>query len=283
MTIEQLVKDAADQLIDAGYVHGEREADIFLADLLDKDTAWLLSNYEKPLEDATVERMQERVAERLKGQPLAYIIGHQQFLGWNFLSDNRALIPRPETEQLTELVMREIRRRNLKNGRFLEIGTGAGPIAISLKKHFPEAHVTATDISDEALSLAEENAKRLAVEIDFIESDLFENVPKEKFDVIVANLPYVPSPKLNFVSDQILDFEPMIAIDAGDDGLKYITPLLEQIKPFLANDSIVALEFWHTHGDDVKDLVEKYLPDHTVTVEKDLAGFDRFAIIKSES
>ncbi len=279
MTVEQAVKSAAAELEDNGYTHGEREAVIFLSHILQLDTTNLYNRYEDNIDPAAEEQLAEAVAERLKGAPVAYIVGNQNFMGWTLLSDNRALIPRPETEQLVELLVRKIRDHKLGQGKFLEIGTGAAPIAIALKKYFPYSEVTATDVSEEALELAQENASRLKVDITFIESDLFADVPKEKFDVIVANLPYVPTQKLAFVSDQILDWEPMVAIDAGDDGLKYITPFLEQIKPFLAKNALVALEFWHTHGEPVKELIAKHLPGFEVEIEKDLAGFDRFAFI----
>ena len=280
MTVEQLIKGSADELVDAGYVHGEREASIFLAEILGVDTNTIYNRYEDEVDIAATEQMARAVQLRLKGQPLSYITGNQAFMGWKLKSDNRALIPRPETEQLCELLVREIQKRHLQNGQFLEIGTGAGPIAIALKKHCPQAEVTATDVSEEALELAEENAQMLKVEINFLQSDLFASVEKKKFDVIVANLPYVPTQKLNFVSDQILDWEPMVAIEAGEDGMKYITPFLEQAKEYLADNGIIAIEFWHTHGDPVRDIVEKELPNYEVEILKDLAGFDRFAIIK---
>jgi release factor glutamine methyltransferase len=254
-----------------------------LGHILKVDSGSLMSRYDDDVDESLVETLEDCVNRRISGEPIAYIVGTQNFFGWEFIADKRALIPRPETEQLTEILIRKIRERHLEHGKFLEIGTGAGIISIVLKKHFPDAEILATDISDEALSLAEENAKKLKTEVDFIESDLYEKVPKEKFDLIVANLPYVPTERLAFVSDQILDWEPMIAIDAGNDGLKYIIPMIEQTAEFLNENGIVALEFWHTHGDEVSDLVEKHLPGYKTEVEKDLAGFDRYAIITPKS
>ena len=217
------------------------------------------------------------IEARIKGAPLAYIIGEQPFMGWTLLSDDRALIPRPETEQLVEEMVREIRGFKKESGQILEIGTGAGPISLALKKYFPGSEITATDVSDEALSLAAENAKRLKVHIEFVESDLFKDLPEKKYDVVVANLPYVPTDKLAFTSEQILDWEPMIAIEAGADGLLYIKPFMEELGKYLAPDGIGAIEFWHTHGEPVKELAKKYLPNHEVEIRKDLAGFDRYA------
>lgn len=279
MTLENLIRTAASRLIDHGYVHGSRETDLIAAQLFNQDSAWLMSHYEDEVDQQSIDRLLQAVEDRLNGKPLAYILGSQQFMGWEFLSDSRALIPRPETEQLTELMIRSIRQNGWEYGNILEIGTGSGVISISLKKYFPETTITATDISEEALELAEDNARRLKVEIHFQPSDLFNNLPKQKYDLIVANLPYVPTGKLAFVSDQILDWEPMIAIDAGDDGLKYIEPLLKNIKDYLSPNAIIGLEVWHTHREAITALIDRYLPGSQLSIEKDLAGFDRFAVI----
>jgi release factor glutamine methyltransferase len=279
MTIEEAKRQAEEILGSAGYVHARREVEIFLSLILDQDSAWILTHEDEDIDINAQNKLRTAVEDRISGKPIAYITGEQPFLGWTFKADKRALIPRPETEQLTELTLREIHSHKLENGKYLEIGTGAGVIAISLKKYFPHADITATDVSDEALELAEENAKRLNVSVDFVESDLFEDVPEGKYDLIVANLPYVPTQKLEFVSNQILDWEPMVAIDAGDDGLKYLIPFINELPKFLTEKGIVALEFWHTHSKPVKELVNKVLPNHQVTIEKDLANFDRYAVI----
>lgn len=279
MTIESLHKTAADQLQDAGYVHGSREAELFISAILSIDSSTLFNRYEDEVDDDAAAELQAAVKKRLQGQPVAYIVGNQPFMNWKLLVDERALIPRPETEQLAENLVREIRARHLEDGHLLEIGTGAGPIAIALKKFFPQSEITATDISEEALDLAAENAKRHEVEIDFQLSDIFSNLEGQKYDVIVANLPYVPTDRLAFVSEQILDFEPIIAIEAGEDGLQYIKPLIEQAAKHLKKNGLIAIEFWHTHGDPVKDLVEQHLPGYEVEILKDLANFDRFALI----
>lgn len=277
MTIEQLLREATDKLKDNGYVHGEREAMLMLQPLFDQDTAWFITHGENEVADETIEQFTEYVEQRINGKPLAYILGTQQFMGWQLACDERALIPRPETEQLVEQVVKQVRDFKLESGKFLEIGTGTGAISLALKKYFPEADVTATDVSTEALELAEENRARLKVDIDFIESDLFNSVPKEQYDLIVANLPYVPTQKLEFVSEQILDWEPMIAIEAGEDGLGYIRPFLNDLPKYLSSHGIAAIEMWHTHADAVIALA-KNLPHHEVVIEKDLAGFDRFAL-----
>lgn len=279
MTLEELLRDGTTTLLDNGYIHGQKEVEAILAHFTGQDSAWILSHGEETIDEELIEKVSQAVADRVQGKPLAYILGTQQFFGWQFISDERGLIPRPETEQLVEKLIHLIRQHHLEDGHFLEVGTGSGVISITLKKYFPGATITATDVSAEALELAEDNAKRLKVDVDFLESDLFAAVPQEKFDLIVANLPYVPSGKLAFVADQILDWEPLVAIDAGEDGLKYIQPLIEQAEQFLKPGGLMALEMWHTHGPDITDLAKKFLPNHEVIIEKDLAGYDRFALL----
>ncbi len=277
MVIDELLRDATNTLRDSGYIHGEREANFMLGKILHKDSAWLTTHPEEEVPAAVGEILQKMVTKRLQGCPLGYILEEQPFMGLKLRSDKRGLIPRPETEYLVELTARHIKEFKLEDKKFLEIGTGSGPIAISLKKLFPEADITATDVSADALELAQENASTHEVAIDFVESDLFAAVPEGKFDVVIANLPYVPTERLAFVSDQILDWEPMVAIEAGPDGLKYITPFMEQLEKHLSPTGIAAIEFWHTHGEPVRELAKKHLPNHEVIVEKDLAGFDRYA------
>lgn len=278
MTLEELIANERERLRDNGYIHAEREIDLLLGHLYQTDTAYLIAHYEEEVPTSIEEELISLVDRRLQGEPLAYLIGTQNFMGYLLKVDSRALIPRPETEQLVEHVIRLLAKGRVKPERILEIGTGSGAMALILKKQFPHASVVATDISDEALSLAEENASRLKLAVDFVQSDLFEKV-EGKYDLIVANLPYVPTERLAFVSEQILDHEPIIAIEAKEDGLQYIQPFLEQVGKYLNENGVLAIEMWHTHGDQVRNLVEKNLHDKQVETVKDLANFDRFALI----
>ena len=278
MTVEELVGKTSDNLRDKGYVHGEREANFIICSVVKEDSAWLISNAEDNIDDETVEKVDQLTKIRLKGCPLAYILGEQPFLGWRFIADKRGLIPRPETEYLVEKLVKEIKRFSLQEGKFLEIGTGSGPISICLKKYFPHSQVTATDISEDALELAQENAKNLEVDINFLEGSLFEPVKKQKNQLVVANLPYIPTEKLSFISNQILNWEPVVAIEAGKDGLKYIAPFMKKLSGYLSPTGVGAIEMWHTHGPDIIELARKFLPSHEVIIEKDLAGHDRYAL-----
>jgi release factor glutamine methyltransferase len=277
MTIEELVRTSSETLRDNGFVHADKEAAFILSKVFNEDSAWFFTHGEDEADADKVEVVNDLITKRLQGCPLAYLLGEQPFLGWKFIADKRGLIPRPETEYLVELLSKQIKEFGLQDKKILEIGTGSGPIAISLKKFFPESTVTATDISGDAIELAEENARNIAADVEFLEGSLFEPVGDSRYNVIVANLPYVPSERLAFVSDQILDWEPLVAIEAGNDGLKYIEPFIKELPNHLAKGAIAAIEFWHTHGEPVKELAKQYLPNYEVVVEKDLAGFDRYA------
>lgn len=279
MNLDSLLKESTETLERSGFVHGAQEASIILTHIIGYDSAWLIANYEKPVDRSTVSAMRKAVNNRLRGQPLAYILGWQDFLGMRFKIDHRALIPRPETEQLVELIAKQIKNFGHTSGKFLEIGTGSGAVALSLKKMFPLAKITATDISAEALEIASENAKKHRLEVEFLQSDLFTDIPEQKFDVIVTNLPYVPRKKLAFVSKQILDWEPILSIEGGSDGLKYIKPFFNQAASYLEEWGLIALEMWHTHGNVVKKLSQRFFPNHETIIEKDLAGFERFALL----
>lgn len=283
MSIDDLLRDATDRLSSGGYVHAGQEAEIFLKNILNQDSGWLLAHSDQLVDEATVSKLDQLVEDRLKGRPLGYILGLTKFFGWEFQTDERALIPRTETEQLLELIVKDFRRRQIDGGKFLEIGTGSGVVAVSLKKFFPETEIMATDVSDQAIELAEDNAVRLKVAVDFLTSDLLAEVPRKKFDLVVANLPYVPSQKLSFAAEQILDWEPLLAIDGGEDGLKYIRPLLASIQPYLKDQARIFLEVWHTHGTALKKLIKQYLPEYELEIHKDLAGFDRFAVIRPKN
>ncbi len=280
-TINQVLHHASAILEGAGFVHANREAEVLIGHFAELDTAKIYTLGEDELDQNIAKKVLNAATERIQGRPLAYIIGNQHFMSWELKSDERALIPRPETEQLVEYLVKKIREIGKQKGKTLEIGTGSGNISIALKKYFPDMKILATDISEEALELAEDNANKLGVEIDFIQSDLLKNVKPDKFDLIVANLPYVPSDRLAFVSEQILDWEPIVAIVAGEDGLKYISELIKEVGPYLNDRGLLALEMWHTHGEPVTELAKEYLGEDTeVKVEPDLAGYDRFAFIE---
>ncbi|OGD61235.1 hypothetical protein A3A71_01400 [Candidatus Berkelbacteria bacterium RIFCSPLOWO2_01_FULL_50_28] len=207
--------------------------------------------------------------------PRAYREGTANFYGFDFKVDTSTLIPRPETEQLVERTV-ELAKSSLPNElRILDVGTGSGVIAITLKKLLLEASIEATEISAKALEVASANAKNNEVEVTFHVGNMFEPI-KGKFDLIIANLPYVPAARWRFLESPVRDFEPKDSIVAGRDGLKWIRQFCLKVGAYLNQASIVALEIDDFRSERVLKMAQKALPNHTCWIEKDLAGADRF-------
>ena len=208
--------------------------------------------------------------------PLAYIEGLRNFYGIDFLVNRSTLIPRFETEQLVEKTIALLKKSGRSSPKILDLGTGCGAVAVMLKRMLPGSTVTATDISVQALNVARSNAARQQVELNFCQSDLFEKID-EQFDLIIANLPYVPASRWRFLEDQVRSYEPKCAIVAGRDGLKVIKRLCLEVGNYLNQRGIVALEIDGNHKERVSRLLQLALPHHRCYVQSDLSGRDRFA------
>src|SRR6266702_6835361 len=195
-----------------------------LAQVLGRTRMELYLEFERNLVETELAMLRELVRRRGQGEPLQHLLGTVEFCGRIFLCDKRALVPRPETEELVELLKSKI--RNPKS-RILDVGTGSGVIALSLASHFPEAYVAAMDISADALSLAHENAERLGLSarVNFLRGNLFANLPGA-FDLIVANLPYVALGDAPNLAREVLH-DPAVAVFAGESGDELIRELID--------------------------------------------------------
>ena len=212
-----------------------------------------------------------RIAEeRLTGRPLWYIIGDTEFNGCTIKVDERALIPRPETELLADYAIKSIE----EGDKVLDLCTGSGCIAVSIAKHCANKRVsvTAADLSDAALMLAKENAKLNGVNIDFVRSDLFTSV-RGRFNVIVCNPPYVKSGDIPNLQKEVRAFEPRIALDGGEDGLDFYRNIAKVVRSYLAKDGVLLLEYGEGQAEEILKLFERR--DYAM-VMKDLSGTDRF-------
>ena len=242
-------------------------AEVLLCFVLKKDKTWLLSHPYDILTSDQTRRYQKLIFRRQKGEPVAYLINHKEFFGLDFYVDESVLIPRPETEILIEEGLKILKFKNLK---ILDLGTGSGNIVISLAKNI-KANFYASDISQKALKIAQKNAKRHKVKIKFIKSDLFANMSHIKFNLIIANLPYLwkKFPK----------FEPATALNGGKNGLEIIEKFLCQVKKYLDIKSVILIEIDPRQTKQIKELSKKYLPEKKIKIKKDLADLDRIAII----
>ncbi len=229
-------------------------------------------------QEVTVEEKQfvEEIYQQLAAhKPAQYIIGHTDFYGMQLTVDERVLIPRPETEELVEIILDENHEENLS---VLDIGTGSGAIALALSKNRPDWSVTAVDISQEALELASENAKNQNLQIFLKKSDCFTEI-SEKYDIIVSNPPYISREDESEVGLNVLHSEPHLALFADEDGLAIYRRIAEDAKDYLKDGGKIYLEIGYKQGQSVPELFRKYLPEKRVRTLKDQFGQDRMVVV----
>lgn len=284
MTIAELFKKVRSE-----YGSGEDlnlAAEVLLAHVLNQTKEQLFMNSGYVVEEKDKELFWGLIGRHYRGEPVAYLINNKQFFDLDFYVDKNVLIPRPETEILVEIVLdfaksfEEADDTDLLT--VLDVGTGCGNIAVSLAKNIQEVHVTAVDVSAEALEVAKRNAVTHGVQskIDFIVSDLLTNVQGE-FDVIVANLPYIGLEKFNFVSKEAKEFEPHVALFGGKDGLSLYEKLFSQIKEKNMNPQLILGEFGFLQGEQMSQLLTKDFGVDNFVIKKDLASIERVFMIKS--
>lgn len=217
---------------------------------------------------------------RINHEPTAYITGHKEFFGIDFIVTPDTIIPRPDTETLVEKAIELARTRLPESCLIADIGTGCGAIAIALAKHLPEAKIYATDISIPALEVANSNCQRHGVNemVILLHGDVLEPLP-EPVHLIVSNLPYIRESELSAMPPEIAMYEPQIAFASGKDGLRLVERLLSQVKGKLLKDGGVLIEIGYNQGVAVSELARKYFPAARVSVVTDLSGLDRLVCI----
>ncbi len=218
--------------------------------------------------------MNEAIKRLNDGEPVQYIVGNVDFYNSNLIVNKNVLIPRFETEELVLNTINFI-KEYFNKPKVLDIGTGSGAIAISIKKDI-DSIVYATDISKEALEVAKENAKRNNVDINFIETNLYDGI-KEKFDIVISNPPYI---RYDEEIDEIVkNNEPHIALYADNNGLYYYEEILKNIKSILNDKYLIAFEIGKSQAEEINKIKDKYLPDSNILLKKDLEGRDRMIFI----
>ena len=273
MKLAQIFKDFEEKLIAQGE---EAESLSFvyrsLKNLSFTDFVFALQQEATEEEKEFVEEIYKKLAAHI---PAQYIIGHAEFFEIQLKVDERVLIPRPETEELVELILAENLKDNLK---VLDIGTGSGAIALALAKNRPDWSVTATDISQDALELATENSKRQDLNLSFIKSDCFSEI-SSKYDIIVSNPPYISREDQEEVGLNVLHSEPHLALFADEDGLAIYRRIAEDSKDYLNDGGKIYLEIGYKQGQSVPDLFRKNFPEKRVRTLKDQFGQDRMVVI----
>jgi release factor glutamine methyltransferase len=252
-------------------------AEHLLAHALKKTRMELYLEFERPLSEAELAPLRDLVKRRGQGQPLQHLLGTVEFCGQTFAVDRRALVPRPETEQLVELLIAECESRSAI--RIVDVGTGSGVIALSLAKKFPAAEILAIDISDDALALAKENAAQLGLSerVRFQKADLLENLG-ERFDLIAANLPYVSMNDRNLLAREVLH-DPEVALFAGPNGDEFVRRLIDQAPEHLKQNGLLALEIGINQAEGLTEILRQK-NYHDIQSKKDYSGITRFLLAR---
>ncbi len=230
-TVLKVLKWTSSYLAERGIDHGRLDAELLLADLLQLDRVGLYLNFDRPLTADELGRYHDRVGRRARREPLQYILGRAEFWSLPFRVGPAVLVPRPDTEVLVE----EALARATPAARILDVGTGSGAIAVSLAHELPLARLTAVDISAAALAVAEQNARDngVAERIEFVRADLHA-LPEGRFDLVVANPPYISAGELPGLMPEVRDYEPQLALHGGADGLDAYRALSRQAPRLLA-------------------------------------------------
>ncbi|EKK3385450.1 TPA: peptide chain release factor N(5)-glutamine methyltransferase [Listeria innocua] len=272
--INQLLKNAEAILLEKGL--DQNAAEILLETRMGLTRSELWMEMSRELEPNHEKQFQEDFARYLAGEPVQYILKTAPFYGYDFLVTEDVLIPRPETEELVATAEAFLKKHPLRS--LLDVCTGSGIIAIALKKAFPDMTVTASDISAAALAIAKKNSLLLNADVRFVETDLLESFKQnnERFDMIVANPPYISEAEKAEMSDYVLKNEPSIALFAENDGLAIYERFVDNLKYVLNPSFWVGVEIGYTQGERVKHLFEKSYPHATVLIHKDINSKDRY-------
>jgi release factor glutamine methyltransferase len=249
------------------------DAQLLLCNVLNIDRVSLFLRYEKEIDELMKARFDALLERRRLQEPLNYIIGKREFYSNDFLVNHDVLIPRPETELIIDVAKKYI-DKDIKN--IIDIGTGSGVIAITLKLIFPNINITASDISEDALKIAKRNAEIHKVKLDFVISDALQNI-QNNFQMIVTNPPYVKS---SFIEDDLsLAYEPRRALDGGESGLEVIKKILEEAKEKIDTGGLIIMEHGFDQAEDVKSIAKKYNFDYLCNI-KDINDHPRVSILK---
>jgi release factor glutamine methyltransferase len=274
-SIRRLLLWAAEDFQKRGFEAPRLEAELLLGHALAKSRIELITQFDFVPEQQQLNMFRELVRRRRQQEPTAYLLGQREFYGLLMQVDPRVLIPRPDTETLVEVALQRSRQW-YAHGQALDLCTGSGCIALAFLHQRPGWRMIGADISADALQVAERNALRLGkiVEVSWVKSDLFTALPKQRFDLITANPPYIPSAEVLCLQPTILDYEPRIALDGGTDGLDVTRRIVEQAPAWLTPGGALALEI----GCDQGPIVEALLREggfSEVMIHRDYGSRDR--------
>ncbi len=274
MTPRALLRRTADRFRSAGIPDPETDSALLLSSLCGLSPLMLRVDDDTCLDEGILSRMEELIRRRLERRPLQYLLGETFFCGRRFLSDPRALIPRPETELLCEWAVSLFNHR--PGPRILDLCCGSGCIGLTLKADLPDAQVTLSDLSAEALELARKNAAQLSLDVSFRQGDLLEPFAPGTFDLIACNPPYIPSGDCKDLQPE-LHFEPFMALDGGADGLSFYRRVIPDAFQILAPGGFLLMELGiHESG----PVCEMFLSAgfRSTEIRRDYAQIDRMIL-----
>jgi len=270
MTVEELI------IYGKKFLH-TTNTKMLLANILGYDYLELLNHLNETVDEENIQRFKEYIDTIKNNKPIQYLIGSVNFYGYEFIVNEKVLIPRFETEELVEktieFILSKFQNKNLK---VIDLGTGSGIIGITLKKKIPELDITCLDISKEALNVTRGNAERLGVEINTIEGDMLENIT-DKFDVIISNPPYIRNDEE--IEKVVKDNEPSVALYGGPEGLDYYRKILKQAKNNLNEKYLIAFEIGKDQKEAIINLAKGHFSDAIIECRNDLQENERMIFI----
>ena len=280
MNVKETLNVASEELMKIGSLDARLEAEVLLRHVLKIDRATMFRDLD---EDVSIEdsgNIASLVKRRTQREPLAYITGAKEFYGLPFVVSEDVLIPRQETELLVDTAIAQAKSLDKSQISIVDVGTGSGAIAVSLALNIPTSSVIAVDISESALTIADDNrrAHGLYSRIKLRRGNLLEPIV-EKIDILVSNPPYIKSDKLTSLQEEVLK-EPMVALDGGDDGLELIKKLLFQAVDKMSNPGVILFEIDSDQAAEAVKLSQQYFPSAITTVLKDLSNNERAVLLE---
>lgn len=276
-TVARLLQWGTDHFQQKGIESPRLNIELLLCHVLSCRRLDLYIGHERPLIPSELSVLRSFVLRRSQREPLQYILGTTEFLNCTIHVSKSVLIPRPETEELTNLVIDHCKKREVST--ILDIGTGSGCIAIAIAKELPKISMTALDMDESAIVIAKENALRNGVvSIDFLISDIFQYLPDHTFDVVISNPPYIDIHQLELCEPEVRLFEPRSALTDGGDGLKFYRHFSKHFDQLVSPNGLMALEVGHDQAEAVEEM---FLDKRETKRIKDLSGKDRIVLITS--
>lgn len=274
-----VLRHAQRRMEEAGY--GEQAALLYMLELTNKEAHNLYMEFEEEMDSELETTYEAGIQRLLQGEPLGHVLGFEWFYGYRFQVGPDVLIPRPETEELVANVLAGYDEYFAcqENITAVDIGTGSGAIAISLKKEEPNIHMMATDISEDAVMVAKKNAEDNDAIVSFMVGDMLEPLIDRnlKVDILISNPPYIPQEEQ--MEHSVVDYEPHVALFGGEDGLKFYRIIFENASKVLKDKAMLAFEIGYNQKEALSAEARKYFPDAEIEVLKDMSGKNRMLFI----